>query len=80
MFVGTDSEYAFKHWKLADNHNDGTVITRKVSIYKVLYRHVHSDTNSTSLGSIHPLCKYCMKTVQSHISTTISQVLTYTAV
>ena len=33
-------------------------------------RPVHSDTNSTSLGSIQPHCSYYKKTVQSHISAT----------
>ena len=32
-------------------------------------RHVHSDTNSTSPGSIQPCCNYCMKTINSHILT-----------
>ena len=29
-------------------------------------RHVHSDTNSTSLGGIHPCCSYCANTIHSH--------------
>ena len=29
-------------------------------------RHVHFDTNSTSLGSIQPCCNYCANTIHSH--------------
>ena len=43
-------------------------------------RPVHSDTNSTLLGSIHPCWNYCTKTIHSHVSTTVySQALIYRA-
>ena len=32
-------------------------------------RPVHSDTNSTSLGSIQPCCNYCTNTIHSHSKT-----------
>ena len=43
-----------------------------LGLFKALYmsppgRPVHSNTNSTSLGSIQPCCSYCIKTVRSHI-------------
>ena len=47
-------------------------------------RPVHSNRNSTPLGSIHPCCNYCMKNIFVHIypvlsTTAYSQVLIYTA-
>ena len=49
--------------------------------FKALYtsppgRPVHSNTNSTSLGSIQPCCNYCAETTHSFISTSVySQVV-----
>ena len=54
------------------------VSSLSVGPLKALYTspHVHSDTNSTSLGSIQPCCNYCPKNIHSYIFTTVnSQVL-----
>ena len=71
------------HISLVVDHREKGMVYGAYSIQLVgpSGRPVHSDTNSTSLGSIQPLCNYCTKTkLFTHISSDVcSQVLSYRA-